>query len=109
MLIPVRTPTDRVDALVQLASTPIRPIAQVSPAPARMAELPAREPRPAPQPAPKAPTQPTPQAPPPAAAPALFSPEYVADVYARRLRRVMAAQAELVAAAMSDSCARGRS
>ena len=95
------------DALVWLAAHPF-PIAQIPPARARMAEFPAREPRPAAQPAPKAPTQPTPQAPSPAA---LFSPEYVADVYARRLRRVMAlqAEAEVAAAALAERRARGRS
>jgi hypothetical protein len=93
-----------IDALVWLAAHPLPP-----PTRARVVAAPAQEPRTAPQEAPKAPTQPTPHAPPPAAAPALFSAEYAADVYAKRLRRVMAAQAELVAAVMSASRPGGRS
>jgi hypothetical protein len=91
-----------IDALVWLAA---HPLPLPPPTRARMVAAPAGEPRRAPQP------PPTPEDPPaPAAAPALFSAEYAADVYARRLRRVMAAQAELLPAAMmADSRARGRS
>jgi hypothetical protein len=95
MLIPVYRPTGMVDALVHLAANPLRLTAQVPPTRASMAEFPARESRPAP---------------PAADAPALFSAEYGAEVYARRLRRVLAAQAELLPAAMmAERLARGRS
>jgi hypothetical protein len=98
MLIPIR-----VSDMVQLAATPLRLPAQVPPT-ARMGAAAAQEPRTAPQAAPKASTQPNPLPQPSApAAPALFSAEYAADVYAKRLRRVMAAQAEVVAAVLSQS------
>jgi hypothetical protein len=99
-----------VDALVHLAANPLRLTAQVPPTRARMAEIASTSGRTAPQAAPKAQTQPTPQAPPAAIAAALFSAEYGADVYARRLRRVLAAQAELLPAAMmAERRARGQS
>jgi hypothetical protein len=103
MEIPVPRFLNSIDALVWLAAHPLPPPIAAALADARRAEFPARE-RPAAQPAP---TAPTPQAPPPAA---LFSPEYVADVYARRLRRVMAAQAEVQVAAdaLAERYARGR-
>ena len=102
--IPVPRFLNSIDALVWFAAHPA--IAPVPPTRARMAELPARESRTAPQP-----PQPSPEpSPPSAAAPALFTAEYVADVYARRLRRVMSVQAELLPAAMmADSRARGQS
>jgi hypothetical protein len=92
-----------IDALVWLAAHPA-PIAALPGA--RRAEFADREPRAAAQQ-----PQPTPEpSPPSAAAPALFSAEYVADVYARRLRRVMSAQAELLPAAMlAERRARDRS
>jgi hypothetical protein len=101
MLIPVR-----LSDMVQLAATPILPIAPVGSG-ARMAEFRATERRPAPQPPPPTPEDP----PPPAAAPALFSAEYVADVYARRLRTELAlqAEAEVAATALAERRARGRS
>jgi len=73
---------------------PIRPLAQAP----RAATAPGG---PTPQPAPEPP-------PPPAAAPPLYSAEYGAAVYARRLRTVLALQAEL-AAALSASRSGGRS
>jgi hypothetical protein len=102
--IPVPRFLNSIDALVWLAAHPLPPPIAAALAGARRAELPAREP--APPPAPKVPTQPTPQAPPPAA---LFSPEYVADVYRRRQRAVLAAQAEVAVAAtaLAERRARG--
>jgi hypothetical protein len=100
-----------IEALVWLAAHPLpAPIAAALPG-ARRAEITAEEPRTAPPPAPKAPTQPLPLPQPPAAEPALFSGAYAGEIYARRLRVVMALQAEVQVAAdaLAERRARGRS
>jgi hypothetical protein len=102
---------NRMDALVWLAAHPLPPPIAAALADARRADVPAREPRTAPHPAPKAPTQPLPLPQPPAAEQALFSGAYAGEIYARRLRVVMALQAEVQVAAdaLAERYARGRS
>jgi hypothetical protein len=83
MLIPVHLPTDSIDALVHLASTPIQPT--IRPTAPPTAPAPVAQPRPIPE-------------------PALFSAEYSAEIFARRTRVVLALQAEQAAlvTALSD-------
>jgi hypothetical protein len=113
MLIPVYRPTDWIDAAVHSAKNPLRIVTN---RPSRAQVPPAAPARPTPQPAPAPAPGPAASAPaasplPPAATPALFSGAYAGEIYARRLRVVMAlqAEAEVAAAALAERRARGRS
>jgi len=102
----VPTPRDWIDAVVVASTMPIRSMA---PAPRAATRPAAPASRAAAAPSGPTPPRPQPETPVPAAAPPLFSAAYGAEVYAKRLRRVLACRAEVAAVALADSRSRGRS